>query len=580
VFVFLLATAAMGWAAVPATALHLGATGCGGDCDGDGAVAINELIAMVRIALDPARIQDCTPGDRDGDSLISIAELVGAVGHALTACPTPRIELTACEIALPPGEDPADVTCGDLVVPENRQQPNGRTIRVAFAVVNASGPDPASDPLVFLPGGPGELELDFVEIDVPNWFAAIHPTRDLVFLDLRGTGRSRPSLDCPEWPAAWQAALAVRQTAAEDAATLNEAMRTCHDRLVGEGIDLAAYTSAASALDVRDLMTLLGYPSWNVYGLSYGTRLALTAMRDAPQGIRSVVLNSTLPVQANQIADFPASVQRSLDLLFASCAGDAGCAGLYPDFEQTLFDLVERLNGDPVTLRGTNPATGAPLTFVVTGDRLLVFLSNWLYDRNLLGRIPLVITFAARGNYGLLSAFVVHPVATYRAWGMFHAVMCGEEAPFITQEILNAATAGVREDLKRALLTVDGQQWLDVCEFWGSPPPPALENEPVVSDIPTLLLTGEYDPGTPPAYAELATETLPHSYLFELRGYSHNQFGSGCSDQLTTAFLNDPTSPPDASCVDALPPLRFFGTAEAAAIAPIPTVTRRLPTIP
>jgi pimeloyl-ACP methyl ester carboxylesterase len=440
-------------------------------------------------------------------------------------------------------------------------------------VVNASGPDPASDPLVFLPGGPGELELDFVEIDVPDWFAAIHPTRDLVFLDERGTGRSRPSLDCPEWRAARQAELATLQTVEEDAAMLQDALRTCHDRYVAEGIHLSAFNSAENARDVRDLMTSLGYQSWNLYGLSYGTRLALTAMRDTPEGIRSVVLDSTWPVQANLAADFPANIQRSLDLLLATCAGDAGCAALYPNLEQTLFDLVERLNSEPVTLQqGTNPV-------VVTGDRLLYFLAGWLYRRNLLGQIPLVITSAAGGNYALLSAFL-GPPPTYQAWGMFHSVVCAEEAPFVTPEILAAATAGLREEMRRSLLPLVSQHWLDVCTFWGAPPPPAIENEPVVSDIPTLLLAGEFDPATPPAYDHLAAETLSHSYLYELRGHAHNELGPGCADELRVAFLNDPTSPPDDSCVDALPPLRFFGTGAAVESALVTDPTRRLPSIP
>ena len=558
-----------------------GAIGCGGDCDGDGAVAINELIAMVNAALDPGRIGDCPAGDRDGNGRVTIAELIAAVGYALAACPTPRIELAACGFELPPGQDPADVTCGDLVVLENRARPNGPTVRVPFAVFNASGANPVADPLVFTgSGGPGIKELDYVSLDVVDWFGAFHPDRDLVFYDQRGIGRARPLLDCPEQRAAFSTTRAKAQTVEEDAAEWRAALHACRDRLAAEGIDFAAYTSAASALDLHDLMTALGYESWNVYSLSYGTRLALTLMRDAPEGTRSVILDSTVPVQSNYLADVAASMQRTLNLIFTSCAADPSCAALYPDLEATFFDLVDRLNQEPVTLEGTDPISGEPITVVVTGDRLLLSVRNWLYDRTLIPLVPAVITSAARGNYQLLKSFVVHPVDDSQAMGMFFSVNCSEELPFITPEVLVAATAGVREEIKRVVLAAITQSWLDVCAFWGTPAPPAIENEAVASDIPTLVLAGEYDPITPTAYAQLAAATLSQSHVFQFRGFAHGIFSSGCADELKLAFLNAPTTAPDGSCVEALPPLRFFGTADAAAIAPIPTVTRRLPTLP
>jgi len=501
--------------------------------------------------------------------LIAQLLLAGVVAATLVACgdddetaptaPAPRIEHMACAFTLPPDQNPDDVTCGNLIVAENRKHPTGRTVSIAFAVFKPSGPGPVGDPLIMLPGGPGEIELDFVQYDVPDWFGWAHPTRTLVFFDQRGTGYSRPSLDCPEWRTAAQAAWAKQQTVEEENATMREAMRACHDRLAGAGIDLSGYTSAEGARDVHDLMTALGYQTWNAYGLSYGTRLGLTLMRDEPQGIRSVVLDSTSPLQANWLADIPANAQRSLDLLFASCAGDSSCAALYPDLEPTLFDLVAQLNSEPITLEGTDPATGEGLTVVLTGDRLLSSVQGWLYNRDLLGLIPLVITNAAHGSYEMLSELVVTPQPTDLTYGVLFSTLCGEEAPFITPAILDAATAGVREEIKRALLTGGTMFYLDVCTFWGSPAPPAIENQPVVSDIPTLVLAGEYDPITPPAYGQLAAETLSHSYFFELPAYAHGTLGAGCPDDVRTAFLNAPTNPPDGSCVDSMPPLTFEG---------------------
>lgn len=541
---------------------------CAGDCDGDGSVAVSDLVTLINVALERARLEDCGAGDLDSDGRITIDEPIVAVGHALAGCP--HTELSACAFDLPPGEKPDDVTCGDLVVPENRARPNGRTVRIAFAVFKASGPNPAADPLVFTgSGGPGIEELDFVHLDAVDWFGAFRPDRDLVFYDQRGIGRSRPLLDCPELRAAWTASRARAQSVEQDAAEARAALQVCRDRLAGEGIDLGAYTSAASALDLRDLMTALGYHTWNVYGLSYGTRLALTLMRDAPEGIRSVILDSTVPVQSNYLADVAASMERSLNLVLSNAA-------LYPDLETTLFDLVDRLNREPVTLQGPPPGGGEPITVVVTGDRLLLGVRNWLYDRGLIPLIPALITSAARGNYQLLRSFMLHPVDDAQAMGMFFSVNCAEELPFITPEVLAAATAGVREEIARVVLAAITQSWLEVCAFWAVPPPPAFENEPVASDIPTLVLAGEYDPITPPAYGQWAAETLPASHFFELRGFAHGIFGTGCPDELKLAFLNDPTSPPEGSCVDTLPPMSFAGSG-AAAGSEIRKITRRLP---
>ena len=474
----------------------------------------------------------------------------------------PRLERAACDFTLPQGQTAATVDCGSVIVQEDRNRSNGRTVRIPFIVLKATDPHPAGDPIVYLHGGPGDPILELIQSFGAGPFAPFQAQRDLVFFDQRGTGRSEPSLDCPEWRDAFSTFLAEAQTVEEDAAALLTAMRTCHGRLMADGVNFAAYTSSASAHDLKDLMIALGYREWNVYGGSYGTRLALTAMRDAPQGIRSVGLDSTVPVQENLIATFAANFQRSLDTLFAGCAKDPACNAAFPNLEQTFFDLVDRLNRAPVTLRPKNPMTGEPFTVVVTGDRLLFGIQQALYRRDLIPLLPVVITSAAKGRYSLLTEGIAAvAVPSTIAWGMNYSIQCGEEAPFITPEILAAATNGVREEVKKVGLAYYTQLTFDVCAFWGSSPPATIENEPVVSDIPTLVLAGEYDPITPPAYGRLVAQTLSHSSFFELPGFAHGlDLSPGCVNEIVTAFLNDPTQPLDGSCVAALPPPHFLGT--------------------
>ena len=281
----------------------------------------------------------------------------GSSGGGATALPPATFEASACDPAVVPhGQDPRNVTCGTLTVPENRRRFSGRTVDLAVVVLHATGPSPEPDPLVFLSGGPGSWAIDLYLSDFTADFAApIQAKRDIVIFDQRGTGRSRPALDCPEvLPdtlrfAEW---LTPDEEADRDARNLI----ACHDRLAADGIDLGAYGSAATARDIADLMTALGYERFNLYGLSYGSRVALTALRDLPnERIRSAVLDSVVPVQAIGLGPGAASVQRSAERLFAACASDPACNAAFPDLRQMTFDLYDRLNAAPVTLEPTAP---------------------------------------------------------------------------------------------------------------------------------------------------------------------------------------------------------------------------------
>ena len=133
-----------------------------------------------------------------------------------------------------------------------------------------------------------------------------------------------------------------------------EAICSCHDRLVSEDINLAAYNSAESAADLNDLRLTLGYEEWNLVGISYGTRLALTAMRDYPEGIRCVILDSTYPLQVSLYAEMPANFDRALNVFFHGCTTDPACSEAYPELEIVFFQLVDQLNDSPITFSATN----------------------------------------------------------------------------------------------------------------------------------------------------------------------------------------------------------------------------------
>ncbi len=469
----------------------------------------------------------------------------------------PRFEPAPCPIALPAG---ATVECGVLYVPEDRSTPDGPQVALAVAILRSSSPTPAPDPVIYLEGGPGGTALYSIE----RWIAiGLHAERDVIVIDQRGTGFSEPALDCPEVSNFTLRYLRSPEWFQRDG------LLVCRRRLASEGVLLKAYHSAANAADIDDLRQALGYEQVNLFGISYGTRLALTVMRDYPQHIRSVTLDSTYPPQIDLYAEYPANVVRAFDALFDGCAADAACAAAYGDVRGKFYGMVERLNERAVLLTLTEPRSGTETPVVMTGDSMVGLLFLLLYDTNVIPQLPRVMALAADGDYAPLEELLaavyfssMEPEAGLQdlnngfSEGMYYSVQCQDEMPFTD-------TAALK--LRAAAVPVLEQYFLDgfdldqvMCRIWRVPARPDLENVSVQSDIPTLILAGQYDPITPPAWGQRAAESLPQSYYFEFPGYGHGVSVDGpCATSVLLAFLRDPSVAPDGSCVAALPPLAF-----------------------
>lgn len=223
------------------------------------------------------------------------------------------------------------IECGYLTVAESRRPFNGKTIALAVAIVRS--PNPAPDPVVFLTGGPGEAALSLTPLIIQS-FAPVLAQRDLILVDQRGTGFSQPSLDCVTSANMTEAGFMLGVTQESERPfflqLVTEALIECGLEYESEGVDLSAYNSVENAADLEDLRIALGYETWNLFGASYGTRLALTAMQYRPETIRSAVLDSTYPLQANFHTDTFLSFNRSLTRLFDACAADPDCNAVYP----------------------------------------------------------------------------------------------------------------------------------------------------------------------------------------------------------------------------------------------------------
>jgi pimeloyl-ACP methyl ester carboxylesterase len=456
-----------------------------------------------------------------------------------------------CAFDIPAGQE---VDCGYLTVLEDRGQPDGPTLRLHVGIFRSQSDDPAPDPIVYLEGGPGGNALEPAALVFNQRFAQFLENRDFIMVDQRGTGLSEPALDCPEYTELGNDLLDddIEAEAALELAL--EAIETCRARLEEEGVNLAAYTSAANAADLEELRLALGYEQWNVYGISYGTRLAQTLMRDYPEGIRSVVLDSVYPLQLDLYESVPANAWRAYEVLFAGCAADEACNAAYPDLETVLFETAEELNANPVMIEITNPLTGETFDALLNGDSLVGFLFPSLYAAEIIPLLPKIIYDASTGNFDTLAqiqgAFLAN--SDFVSLGMQLAVQCAEEIPFSDPEVVAGAAAEVPE--LEGLITSSpnlGSGLFTICQAWNpDAAPDASENEAVASDIPTLVMAGEYDPITPPAWSQLVTADLSNSYYVEFPGLGHGVSISGeCPAAIMLAFIEEPTSEPDSACI-------------------------------
>jgi pimeloyl-ACP methyl ester carboxylesterase len=497
--------------------------------------------------------------------LVMLALLAVSVPAVAQDQAVPRFEESACPFTVPPGTDPE---CGYLTVPENRANPESRSIEIAVAVFRSANPDKPADPLIFLEGGPGGAALDLLPLVFMDRFQPLLETRDLILFDQRGVGQSQPALACTEIRDLTFDTLDQALTTDEYVSLYSEALTECAARLSGEGIDLTAYNSAENAADVADLIAALGYEQANLFGVSYGTKLALTVLRDHPERIRSVIIDSVYPPQV-ALTNVPVTFQRALDVLFAGCQQNPDCAAAYPDLETVFYDLVEQLNADPIRTDVLDPTTGRSLEAVVDGDTFASYVFNALYAAEIIPALPKSIYETRDGDYQFVSLMttLVLQQLSYVFLGMNTAVQCAEEFTFETASSLEAVVAEARPELqgfaRRGLVD---PALLPLCAAWGAGQPDAIDNEPISSAVPALVVSGEYDPITPPSYGELAAETLSNSTVLSFPGVGHGAvFSSDCAMDIAEQFLADPAAKLDTGCIAGMnaPAFEIAGTAPA-----------------
>ena len=466
---------------------------------------------------------------------------------ALPASAATGFEATRCVFAVPRGEK---ATCGFVAVPAHREGAHGRDLRLYVAILHSQASSPLPDPVIFLNGGPGDAAFGD---DADTWWQISRPIRqdrDFIIFDQRGVGQSRPSLDCPELDRIadrnWKPGL----SRAEVLALERPAAVHCHDRLTRSGIDLSAFTTAEAAADVDDVAAALNYESYNLIGVSYGTRVALAVMRDFPDRVRSAVLDSVYPPGISDLDTQPALIARVFRRLFSECKASPECDARYPLLEARFDGMLAQLRAKPETVRQGRR------TIRVDDGIVLDALYATFYDPTTVPDLPEMIDKVARGDLTAIAPWIgpVFSGGPNRSDGLALSIACSESWPFATRDALAASVAASEPYGGNAAYALEWQ----VCESWHVPPISAVDAVAVSSTTPTLLLTGSFDPITPPEYAYIAARTLTNGRVIEFRSGSHSALTTEtCAAPLVARFIETPLAPLNDLCTDRTLPPRF-----------------------
>ncbi len=494
-----------------------------------------------------------------------LAAAVSAQNAPMLATEVPRFEPIPCP-RLPGAEELAKASCGYLVVPENRSRPTGRTIRFMVAKYPARSPEKRADPVVYLAGGPG----DIAPLEVNGLIAAdFIRDRDILVVSQRGTMFSEPALTCPPADDFARELLGLRFYSAATQRAHLAATEACHQELAATGADLGSYNSTESAADVADLRKVLGITAWNVYGTSYGSYLAQTLMRDHPEGIRSVVLDSVLPTTYTIPGNWR-NARAGFDNLFQACAAETTCNAAHPHLEKTFNRLVNKLEAAPLMTTVSDPATGKDVKVVLDGGALVDWLRNQNYAVPLLRAAPDRIDGLAAARPDAIEAIAKDraarapppgPDVPALGYGLSYGVTCREDYPFATPQDLVAAGQEAFPDYPASVQGEGVGGWAyinqDCRDVWKVPAAPVAMRQPVASSIPTLLISGSFDTLTSLAGAQAAAARLSKATIISIPGIGHFVAPqSPCTQTAIASFLSDPSTP-DTSCVGALRPPTF-----------------------
>lgn len=448
-----------------------------------------------------------------------------------------KIAFKACSLSSPMSPDSIEAQCAQFAVPEDRSQPNGRKVKLNIAWLPAtSDADQAADPVFFLAGGPGQAAVESYPSLDPV-FKEVRKHRDVILVDQRGTGKSNLlacKMDDPDQPSTPGIAAAQAEAA------------KCVAELSAKA-DLRRYTTSNAVADLDAVREAIGATQINLVGVSYGTRVAQQYAMHHPKTTRSIVLDSVVPNSLQLGNIFARNLDDALALQFALCSKAPACKGKLGDPRVELDQLLTKLRTAPVEVSYRDATTGEQSQATLNADTVAGLVRMYAYMPAAGSLLPKLIHEANNGRYAGLVALAKMMVGDLKdgmAMGMQFSVICSED---------NEGMVARTEDAGTVLGTAMTESMAAMCQAWPKGDVPADFHKALATDVPALVLEGEFDPVTPPRYGEEVVKTLPNGRLFVLRGQGHNVIGAGCMPKLFAQFIEKADAKAlDGKCLEKL----------------------------
>jgi pimeloyl-ACP methyl ester carboxylesterase len=467
-----------------------------------------------------------------------IAVLLGVSASALAQkAREPKVKLEPCEI--PSLKETA--RCGKYEVYEDREAKSGRKIALNILVLPALTATPKPDAIFYFEGGPGGSAVASAKSPVfRDLFKKWRAERDVVFVDQRGTGGSNP-LRCDLADLDDMSGYFSTDSGLNRLGRLTE----CRDKLA-KVANLTLYTTPIAMDDLDEVRQAMGYDKIDLFGGSYGSRAALVYLRQHGDHVRAAIVDGVAPTNFKLPLDFSKGVQNGLERIFADCVAEQPCHKAFPDVKADLEKALALLDKGPVKTQAFNTIKKQPQQIMMTRGAFMDLVRLMLYEPTASSLLPLVLHQSAEGDFGGIATigFIVeHQIAGMLAGGMSLCVVCAEDTPFISETDIKKATAGTYYGDWRARATIAA------CKEWPRGKIPANYSDPVRSDVPVLLISGDVDPVTPPWLAADAATHLTHSRQIVGKNWSHSSI-SDCGNQVMADFMSRGTAEGlDASCM-------------------------------
>lgn len=442
-----------------------------------------------------------------------------------------------CELENPDSGTAFTGKCSQLSVPEDPNNPNGRkiTLRIGLATAHSANPEP--DPVFFLAGGPGQSAVE-AYAGIASGFARINEKRHIVLVDQRGTGESHP-LHCSQDEEIEQ----ITGTDVEALAIQSDFGNRCAAEL-SANVDLRQYTTSVAVKDLDLVRQKLGASTINLVGGSYGTRVAQEFLRRYPQHVRSMILDGVAPPESILGAESSRNLEAALDNIFQRCHADKNCAQRFGDPRQNTERLLAELKIAPKSVRYRDPKSGELKTEILNAGRAGIILRMFAYAPETAALLPLTIHDAINGKPEALMAqsdMITGSLEASMTLGMSLAVSCSEDVAQFRAD--DRDSHEVMGDFVESMLAL--------CRYWPKGDMPEDFHTPLKSDVPTLLLSGEFDPVTPPRYGDNALKQFANGRHLIVPGRGHIVMTSGCLPRLAGEFIEQASAKDlDIQCLE------------------------------